>query len=267
MNKKQIIITLFFLMIFSNHPLSARHPLITDDTGTQGLGGIEIEIAGEYGYDKEGNEKEYSTQAGLSLSAGIYKSIDIVLGLPYQLVKSKSSGPDTFEHGIGDMACEIKWRFIETGPFALAVKPGLILPVGNESKDLGAGKLGYTAYLIGTFEMEPLAVHLNGGYIRNNNKHDERENLWHASLAAEYEISESFTGIANIGCERNSDRDDKSIPAFLLGGCVYTINDLCDIDAGLKWGFTNPETDITVLAGVTIHFATIKSDNDQNKGE
>jgi len=264
MDRKPGILTLCFLMIFWTLPLSARHPLITDDTGTQELGGIEIEIAGEYGYDKEGDEKEYATQAGLSLSAGIFKSIDIVLGLPYQWVKSKSSDSNTFVHGIGDMTCEIKWRFIETGPFTLAVKPGLVLPVGNESKDLGTGKLGYTGYLIGWFEMEPLAVHLNGGYIRNNNKLDERKNLWHASLAAEYGLSESFTGIANIGCERNSDRDDKTVPAFLLGGCVYTINDLCDIDAGLKWGFTNPETDITVLAGITIHFATIKSDNDQN---
>lgn len=238
--------------------------MITDDTGTQGLSGIEIEASGEYGYDNEDNVKEYATEAGLNAAIGIYETIDIVLYLPYQWIKTRNTVSDSFEHGLGDMSCEFKWLFINKGPFSFALKPGLIIPTGDESKELGTGKTGYSTFFISSFDKNPLALHFNAGYIRNNNDAGDFENIWHISMAGEYALTESFSVVANIGCDRNPSKDDNTVPAYLLGGFVFTLNELLDIDAGLKWGFTKPETDISILAGLTMHFQAMNNESNEN---
>jgi len=251
----------FFIVL--SGPANAIHPLITDDTGTQNIGGIEIELAGEYGYENEDGTKEYAAEAGISLAAGVYETIDIVLGIPYQWIKTRETGNNSSEHGIGDLACEIKWRVFENGPLSLALKPGLIFPTGDDGKELGNGKSGYSGYLVGTYGEEDYAIHINGGYCRNRNVLGDRENLWHVSIAGEYGLTERFTLVFNCGCERNASTDDDTIPVFMIAGAAYAINDLLDIDCGIKWGCTDTETDISVLAGITIHFATIHKEGQE----
>ena len=41
-------------------------------------------------------------------------------------------------------------------------------------------------------------------------------------------------------------------PAFLLGGLIYSVTQNFDIDAGVKWGLNDVETDTTWLAGVAL---------------
>ncbi|HRT71846.1 MAG TPA: hypothetical protein P5308_10860, partial [Syntrophales bacterium] len=47
-------------------PAFAKHPLITDDTGTQGKGRTQLEITGEVGFDREKDDssgKEATTES------------------------------------------------------------------------------------------------------------------------------------------------------------------------------------------------------------
>ena len=61
----------------------AAHPLITDDTGTQGKGKFQLEINSEFKDDKETEEgvttKEKGGEAATVLSYGIVDNRDIVL--------------------------------------------------------------------------------------------------------------------------------------------------------------------------------------------
>lgn len=95
---------------------------------------------------------------------------------------------------------------------------------------------------------------MNLGYKRNENIVDEREDIWHASLAGEFKIMKNLKLVANIGSERNADKASDSNPAFLLGGFIYSIRQNMDIDFGVKGGLNKAEADITYLAGIALRF-------------
>ncbi len=258
------MLLVFIFAVFTIHfslftDVYAAHPLITDDTGTQGKGKFQLEINSEFVYDKESEGgitfKATGGEIAAIFSYGITDNIDIVLGLPYQWFKVKEDGSVIAkENGISDISLEMKWRFFEKDSLSFALKPGVTLPTGDENKGLGGGKATYSVFFISTKEIEPFAFHLNAGYIRNENKHDERKNLWHASLAAETEVVKNLKAVANIGIERNPDKSSNTHPAFILGGLIYSITENFDIDFGIKGGLNKPETDLTFLAGVALRF-------------
>lgn len=107
-------------------------------------------------------------------------------------------------------------------------------------------------FLIGTKEFEPVAIHVNAGYIRNENNADEQKDIWHASVAAEVEVIKDLKLLANIGMEKNPDPASENHPAFVLGGVSYDVSEKITVDAGVKYGLTFSETDWTCLAGITV---------------
>ena len=237
----------------------AAHPLITDDTGTQGKGKFQLEVNSEYNYDKETEEgattKETGGQTATTLSYGIVDSADLVLGIPYQWRRVKEDGAVVSnEDGFSDTTLELKWRFYEKNGLSLALKPGVIMPTGDEERGLGAGRIGYSAFFIADKETDPWAFHLNIGYKRNENKVDERSDIWHASVAAVLALTKEFKAVANIGIERTSDEGSNTDPAFILGGLIYSVTENFDIDFGVKCGLTATETDLSLLAGTAFRF-------------
>ena len=220
-----------FVMFFAG-TANAMHPLITDDAGTQGKGKFQLEVNGEYGQDKDNGVTTNTTQIVSTLSYGISDPIDIVLSVPYLHVKVKDVGTVS-DDGISDITLEAKWRLYEHEGLSFALKPGLTFPTGDDEKGLGAGRATYHLFFITSKELKPWAFHLNLGYIRNENKIDERKNLWHASLATTIEVVKDLKVVGNIGIERDTERNSNSDPAFILGGLVYSISENFDIDFGV----------------------------------
>lgn len=249
---------LFGVLLWSAAAFGA-HPLITDDTGTQGKGKFQLEINSEYSFDKEKEDgmtfREKAYELSGTLSFGITDTIDIVAGIPYQWVRIKEeSHLAADEDGIADISFEAKWRFFEKNGLGLALKPGLTLPSGDDKKGLGTGKITYSLFFIVSKEIEPWAFHLNLGYARNENKANERKDIWHASLAGTCEVVKDLQLVANIGAEKNPDKGSGTDPAFILGGLIYSITENLDIDFGIKAGLNKPESDYTILAGLAIRF-------------
>jgi hypothetical protein len=237
----------------------AAHPLITDDAGTQGKGKSQLEVTGEYNYEKESGggitTKETGGQIATTLSYGIVDNTDFVLGIPYQWCRIKDDGVViSNEDGFSDMTLEVKWRFYGKGGLSLALKPGVIVPTGDEERGLGAGRVGYSAFFIASREAAPWAFHANIGYKRNENKSDERCDIWHASLAGEVKFLKNLKVVANIGAERITDEASNNHPAFILGGLIYSPSDNFDIDFGAKGGMNSTETDFSLMAGAMFRF-------------
>jgi hypothetical protein len=243
----------------------AAHPLITDDTGIQGKGRIQIEINSEFTNDKETEErvttKETGSEVATILSYGVTDDIDIVLGLPYQWKKIREDGEVTSDvNGFSDMSFEVKWRFFEKEGLSFAMKPGITFPTGNENKGLGNGRASYGLVFITTKEIEPWAFHLNLGYTHNEyelqeDKDANRKGIWHASLASEVEVVKDLKLVANIGMGRNPDRTSNTHPSFILGGIIYSVSENFDVDFGVKGGLNKPETDYSILAGIAVRFS------------
>lgn len=248
------LMVLMVIFIYSQS-LYAAHPLITDDAGTVGKGKAEVEFTFEYSSHKEGGVKANITDLGATLTYGLIENLDFVLTLPYQRIKVKAEGETFKENGISDISLELKWRFYEKkDACSLSLKPVLSLPTGDDDKGLGNGKATFGLYFIASKEIEPITLHLNLGYIRNENKFDDRKDLWHISLASELEVMKELKLVANIGMERNTDRESNTDPAFILGGLIYTISENIDIDFGVKAGLNKAEVDYAVLAGLTYKF-------------
>jgi hypothetical protein len=262
----QPILVVAFGILVSNPPLPSwgAHPLITDDTGTQGKGKFQVEVTGGYGADRETSPgvetTERDVEAAAAFSCGVTDAVDAVIGVPYVRVETRESDltapgyAHANEKGLSDISLELKWRFFEREGVSLAFKPGIAIPTGNEDRGLGAGGYGIGAFVIATEELKPLTFHQNIGYFRNNNRHDEREGLYHVSLACEYEMAERLRLVANVGRERNPDTTTARDPAFGLAGIIWGITENVDVDAGFKIGLSGPETDRTALAGIAWRF-------------
>jgi hypothetical protein len=245
--------TIFILLIYSGIALAA-HPLITDDTGTQGKGKFQLEANYEFSNEDSGGVNEDFHQFQAVLSYGVIDTVDVVAALPYQFIRSTQGGLITDENGISDLSVEVKWRFFERERLSFAIKPGISFPTGDEDKGLGPGRVGGSIFLIASQELEPWAFHFNVGYGRNENTADERREIWHVSIASEVEVSRWMRVVGNIGMEQNTDKGSDTPAAFLLGGVIVPVNDCFEISLGLKGGLTRPEADISVLSGVTMRF-------------
>lgn len=247
-------------------PAYAAHPLVTDDTGTQGAGGWQVECTTGFSSNRENDGgiriKERETEAAMVVSYGISEGIDIVAGLPYLWYQVKENQLVTAdESGIGDMTLELKWRFCENekNGFSLALKPGISLPTGDADKGLGTGRVTGGAVLIATKEFGPLTLHANAGYHRNAYELDEdssscNKDIWNASFAGEYAVSDKLRAIADIGIETAEERGSRTHPAFLVGGLIYSVTEDFDFDLGIKGGLNDAEPDTAVLLGVAVRF-------------
>ena len=58
----------------------------------------------------------------------------------------------------------------------------------------------------------------------------------------------------DIGASTNPDKASSEVPAYALGGVIYSLNKNIDLSLGLKFGITKPEPDFSGIAGVTIKF-------------
>jgi len=261
MSKFQGFIFRIFLLVllftfYSSLPTVsyAAHPLITDDTGTQGKGNWQLEVNTEFTHESENGSEEDTYEVATILSYGVSDSTDIVLGVPYQHIKNREDGYSVTTDGLTDISLEVKWRFYEEDGLSFALKQGITLPTGNEENGLGSGSPTLSLFLIGSKEIDLWDFHANLGYIRNENIVGERENLWHASFAAGFEPVERVKIVGNIGIEENADRTVNTDPLFLIGGVIYELSENVDIDFGIKVGLSRPEADYGILAGIAWRF-------------
>jgi len=261
-------IKLLIFLLFVNHIFSiasyAAHPLITDDTGTQGKGKFLFEFSGQASYDRERlvddtgasvTTKNRESEIKASVTYGLIENIDVIFGVPYQWKKEKVNDAVSSDvNGIADLSLEVKWRFYEIDGLSFALKPGLTIPAGDRDKELGTGRVTGTVYFIATKDMNPLAFHFNLGYKRNENQLEQREDIWHASIAGEYKVIQNLKLVSDIGAERNPDPSSNNNPTFILGGFIYSVKENLDIDFGVKIGLNHTEQDVVYLGGIAIRF-------------
>lgn len=256
---KRIVLAAAGLLAMSSVAL-AGHPLVTDDTGTQGRGKGQVEVGISFFRDKD-NVDEFNTfqteggEAAAGITVGLLDNLDIVLSVPYLWFSRDEN--DVRLHradGLLDISFDAKWRFFKKNGWSLALKPGISLPSGDDDQGLGSGRTSGCLFMIGTKEIEPVAVHANLGYVRNENNFDERKDIWLASVAAEVNVLTNLKILANVGVERSVLPGNDNHPAFALGGISYDVSERITVDAGVKYGLASSETDWTYLAGLTIRF-------------
>ncbi|MCE5311684.1 MAG: transporter [Nitrospiraceae bacterium] len=253
-NRLKTSIICFIAALCCTSTASALHPLLTDDTGVQGKGKYELELGYKHERNSDAGVKTRTSEFAATLAIGASDSLDVELSLPYRYIRTKDSGDITNEDGLADSYAGIKWKLFEKDGLSLALKTGVTMPSGDYKRGLGTGRAGYQAFVLATKEFKPFAVHLNAGWIGNQNRIDERRNIWHLSAAAEYEFVKNLRAVADVGTVKNKDKTSGTNPVYMLGGLVYTVNQNLDLDIGIKGGLNKAENDVTYLLGITFRF-------------
>lgn len=245
---------LFLVLLLPAVPGFSAHPLITEDTGTQGRGNWQLELTAEFGHEEAAGADDDTGDFAAVIAYGLHDNLDLMLTLPYAHVKSEADGVTTTTNGFSDVGLEAKWRFFEEGGTSMALKAGVIFPSGDESAGLGTGKSNFSVNLMTSYETGPWGYHLHLAYFSNRNSQEERDEIGHASIALTCLVLENFRLVADAGAYTTADPAYKEDTRFLTLGGIYGVNDDFDIDFGLRHGLSEPETDTTLLLGIALRF-------------
>jgi hypothetical protein len=135
-------------------PAVALQPLVTDDTGTQGRDGNQLEVSVERERLRSAEDRTTRYTLPLVYTRGLTDTLDGYIEVSRVRIESSAAGEDG--RGSGNSAVGFKWRFWqdEARKLSLALKPELQLGVSRASErhGLGNGRTGYAATFIVTRE-------------------------------------------------------------------------------------------------------------------
>jgi len=229
-------------------------PFITDNAGIMGKWNKQLEMSYGVGFDNSHRCTNNSVEISPVFTLGITSKIDIVVGYPFVFSSKIEDSVISRVAGFSDIGIEVKYSFLDYKFLHLTIKPGLSIPTGNYKFGLGNGKIGYSAFFISTFTFKRFNINSNLGYIRNDNRCGDAQDIWHVSAGFDYDIKNNAHIVLNSGIEKNPDVSSKTPPIFTILGLYYCLNENSEIALGYKFGCTKPETDHSFIVGTTFRF-------------
>jgi hypothetical protein len=181
-------------------PLSFAQ-LVTDDTGTQGAGGNELEIS--YGRDRTraGGQTERAHSVPVTYTYGVTDTVDVFASVSHSRIRV--SGDDA--NGFGNTVLGAKWRFFENeeSGASLAIAPEFALPVSSrrENEGLGTGKTSGNLNFILSQELPFGAIHFNAGVGRDRYRHEDNATNKHFSVSPVWNITEQWALALDVGLD------------------------------------------------------------------
>ncbi len=228
----------------------AAHPLVSEDTGTQGTRGNQIEWNSDW--SKAGGER--TNTAAFTYTRGVTEAVDIFVNAP--TTWKSPSGQST---GLNDMSLGAKWRFFENDGFSLGVKPEWISATGDEAKGLGNGKDSYALTLMAQVETGDFTWLFNYGTTRNrfglqSDSLANRKVVDRVSAAMLYGVTDAITVLVDVGQSDPETKVDTAKPKFMVVGAIYALGEDLDLDIGYKKGLNSAEPNKQWGIGVTWRF-------------
>ena len=230
----------------------AAHPLISDDSGTQGAGNWQLEVNTDHTRTRDDGQTAWARQLNTTLTRGVTDELDVAANLPLQ--RNSASG-EPAQSGVADVTVQAKWRFYDNKQgWSLALRPAVTLPTGSDSKGLGNGRATAGATLISTLEAGDWTWLANAGYTFNDNRLGDRKHLWAASTALLYKLTEQWSLVADVGASRGTDASASRTNKFAVLGTIYHLNDKTDLDIGWRRSLGAKPVSNTMGVGLTLHW-------------
>lgn len=218
----------------------AFQPLITDDTGTQGAGGNQLEAAYNRTTDKLAGAKTVTREIPLVYTRGITDALDIYAGSTRLSIKPPA--PGATESGWGNSVLGAKWRFYdnESSKLSFALKPEIQFPVSDrrEARGLGTARASYGLGLLMTQETGFGALLANLTVDRTNYQDDalntaERRTVTRLSVAPVWDVADGWKLALDTGIMTNPDRTAKTRMGYVELGVIYSPGKDLDFALGL----------------------------------
>jgi hypothetical protein len=243
-------------------PALAFQPLITDDTGTQGQGGNQLEISFSQDRANKAGETVRTQSWPVVYTRGLSETLDVFAGFSYARIRSGATGSEA--GGGGNPSFGAKWRFYENeeSKTSFALKPEIMYPVsaGRESAGLGRGKTSANLSLIVTQELAFGAIHLNLGAGRNRYRdilNNPDSTTTRASIAPVWDVAEQWKLALDLGTESARAGGIRTRTNFSELGAIYSPGKDLDFALGIvrSSGNDDPRTTThSASAGLTWRF-------------
>jgi len=232
----------------------AAHPLITEDTGTQGQGKFQLELNTELTTLRASGSNQQMSLTTTAFSYGAVDNVDIIITAPYLRLGNSVATGTPGASGLTDLGLDVKWRYYEKEKLSLALKPGITFPTGDDTRNLGTGKYDWSVYLTTSYEVAPWTWHFHLGHVHHNNIFNERVDIWHASAGVLHQTGEHLKLILDAGVDTNTDHNAAADPVFLIIGFIYSPFQNFDIDIGYKTESTDLLRTRALLGGLTLRW-------------
>ena len=251
------------MLYLGSIPVSAWafQPLVTDDTGTQGAGGNQIEVSYNRTVDKFPGSRDVTTEFPVVYTRGITDTLDVFAGVGQLRIGPEHAPAD---HGFNNFAVGAKWRFYEHEPAKLsfALKPEVQVPVSKsrEARGLGTADFSYGLGILVSKETGFGAVHANLAVDRVNYDDEalnaaERHNLVRLSVSPVWDVSESWKLAFDAGIMTNPDRAERRFMGYVEIGAIYSATKQLDFAVGLLRNLRDGAVRTTLFTvGVTARF-------------
>jgi hypothetical protein len=219
---------------------AALQPLITDDTGTQGSGGNQVELAWSRSIEKEPGSRNVIGGIQVLYTRGMTDALDLYAGGAF--LRNSPAAPGTPQHGPGNAVAGLKWRFHEDEKkgLSLALRPEIQFPASARAEDRGLGSAAGNAAiaLLLTQQTGFGAVHANLAlasqrFRRDGNRDLHRDRVWRLSLAPVFEVTERWQIAVDAGLVTNPHRAERSGMAYVETGVIYSPEKNLELAAGL----------------------------------
>ena len=235
-------------------PAWAAHPLVTDDTGTQGAAGWQLEVTADHLFNRDADGHLSERTNALTLTRGLSNSTDLGVSFPWLSRRDPTTNDGRHETGPGDVGLTIKHRYLERDSLQMGLKLTVSLPNGELDKGLGKATATQGAYHLTSLSTEAGTALLNVGLIHNGDTRaiaGEHPWIWAASAAWLMSPVESWTLAFDLGAQRQSDRIESKNPAYGLIALIWSISPKTDLDIGYKRALNSAESDKTLSVGLT----------------
>lgn len=226
----------------------AGHPMLSEDSGTQGTGNAEF----EFGFDWSRDHGNRSFLFQPQWSYGASPTLDLIVQ-PSWL--SNADATSEREGGFGDTNLDMKWRFYGAAPLSLAIRAGFELPTSQNELGLPHNDISTHAVVAATIDAAPYSLDANVGYTFNPKDTGLRTDLYHLSAAASLALNEQITLTVDTAADSNPDPRNARWPAVALAGIIYTVTPGLDVDAGYRAGLNSSAVQKQWLFGVTYRWA------------
>ena len=238
-----------FVLGCISFPAFAGHPLVSEDSSLLGPGRIQFEWSVDHLRSRDSRESLKS--GSISYTTGLLDQTDLFVSLSHTW-DAESGG-----NGVSDTVMGAKILILSRDSLAVALKPQLSLPSGNEEKGLGNGRTSFAFTLIGSYNVNGHEFHLNLGFDRNHFKllsdiEDKRRTIRRASIAMVSEVDDKTRFLLDFGIADHALRSDGGHPAFTVIGFSQEVYKDIEWDIGIKLPINSYERDSQFGFGLTL---------------
>lgn len=185
-----------------------------------------MELTHDLSHTKDAGTKARAKSVSAVFSIGLTDTIDAILSLPYEQLTEQTGSISTPVSGYADMEIVAKWRFYDEGALSLGLRPGLGMPTGDEDKRMSEDTVIPSLFAVMTDASDdPWTFNLHIGYTRNlSHGAEERGRFYHASVAAEYSVSESLRLVTDASTETSAQQSGDPHVGSVVLGLIHSVD-------------------------------------------